>query len=283
MTKSGINYTNPQVTLLHATPLSVAECAARTAYNSFDKSEHESIRNFPATQKAPDISSSDLLHQLAHVHFHHSVLELCNLSYSITGTSRAVLQEHSRHRIQSLTVQSTRYTLGPIINAFLATVFNSKTMVNANTIDVSYSVTNLDRIFFYNLLESIDFLILDDYKLRIIEYRCIFDKLCVQFFRLGFYEFQQIATSKDMRTNGATAFEQLQLSKQPRNIGDHFKHIVTDNFKVDMVVSFNLRSLKNYLDLRNNGAAFFQIQALAQAIEQATPSKYLSLIIKETK
>ena len=42
---------------------------------------------------------------------HGSVLEHINLTYSIEGLSRACLQELARHRLISLSVESTRYTL----------------------------------------------------------------------------------------------------------------------------------------------------------------------------
>jgi thymidylate synthase (FAD) len=42
----------------------------------------------------------------------------------------------------------------------------------------------------------------------------------------------------------------------------------------------NLRSLKNYLTLRDSGAAFFQIRWLAQEIKKVTPAKYLDLIVR---
>ena len=50
-----------------------------------------------------------------------------------------------------------------------------------------------------------------------------------------------------------------------------------------MVVTFNIRSLKNYFDLRDSGAAWFQIQWLAQGMKDATPKKYLKLIDKKFK
>jgi len=63
----------------------------------------------------------------------------------------------------------------------------------------------------------------------------------------------------------------------------NLKWIVDDNFKVDMVFTMNLRSLKNYLSLRDSGAAYFQIRNLAEEIMNATPDKYLKLIIKSKK
>ena len=46
---------------------------------------------------------------------HESILEHINLTYSIKGISRALLQEVSRHRHISLSVESTRHTLRKFI------------------------------------------------------------------------------------------------------------------------------------------------------------------------
>ena len=50
-----------------------------------------------------------------------------------------------------------------------------------------------------------------------------------------------------------------------------------------MVITFNIRSLKNYFDLRDSGAAWFQIQWLAQKMKEVTSMKYLKLIDKKHK
>ena len=47
---------------------------------------------------------------------HESVLEHINLTYSIKGISRALLQELARHRHISLSVESTRHTLKKILD-----------------------------------------------------------------------------------------------------------------------------------------------------------------------
>ncbi len=49
---------------------------------------------------------------------HESILEHINLTYSIKGISRALLQEVARHRHISLSVESTRHTLGKIVRCF---------------------------------------------------------------------------------------------------------------------------------------------------------------------
>jgi thymidylate synthase (FAD) len=84
----------------------------------------------------------------------------------------------------------------------------------------------------------------------------------------------------EFKDDSEALYNALESGKKKKNVGDAFKHIITDNVKVDMVVTFNLRSLKNYFTLRESGAAYFQIRWLAQEMMRATPSKYLDLIIK---
>ena len=74
------------------------------------------------TDAVNNIDDSDLLSNLAWVHHHHSIIEHATLSYLIQGTSRGVLQEHARHRLQAISVRSTRYTMSSVINAFVASL-----------------------------------------------------------------------------------------------------------------------------------------------------------------
>ncbi len=131
---------------------------------------------------------------------------------------------------------------------------------------------------------------LSNYSL--IVYNSMFDKLKFQYDVLGFEQFIDTALSKDAKakfekhlsTSDSTGlYGELLTAKSKRNVGDAFKHIVDDNWKVDMVVTMNLRALKNYLDLRDSGAAYFQIRFLAQAMKDATPLKYMKLIDKNFK
>jgi thymidylate synthase (FAD) len=48
-------------------------------------------------------------------------------------------------------------------------------------------------------------------------------------------------------------------------------------------MTFNLRSLKNFINLRANNAAYFQIRWLAEEIVKATPKKFINLIVKQDK
>jgi len=282
----GIEYQKPQVVLLQETGIGVAEIAARTCYDSFDNSENQCVTDFndlcdfdgewqgamsDKLEEVNEIEHSDLLDNLAWTHFHHSILEHSNLSFLIKGTSRGVLQEHARHRIQAISVRSTRYTMSGIINAFIA----------------SLSAKNSMEWFVQKLL-SFDMFVTTDEYYNTLEIETIYRKLSFQNREVDhaggdFLKLCIAKSSLDYANSTESAdikFHLFQDGKKKRNVGDAFKHVVTDNWKVDMIVTFNLRSLKNYFTLRDSGAAYFQIVWLAKAMKNVTPSKYLDLIIK---
>ena len=265
-----IEYQKPKVTLLQQSGLGVAEIAARTCYDSFENSENEAIKNAMRDMDIESINAiddSNLLRNLAWVHHHHSIIEHATLSYLIQGTSRGVLQEHARHRIQAISVRSTRYTMSSVINAFVAS-----------------QKDNNPYEFFRDLILDMDIFVITDKDYLDIEIRAMYDKLAYQYKIDSEFINYSIAKSSlvyiDEIDNASTLYQKLQDGKKKRNVGDAFKHIVTDNWKVDMVVTFNIRSLKNYFALRDSGAAFFQIRWLAQEMMRVTPKKYLDLIIK---
>ena len=273
----GINYSKPEVVLLQDTGIGVAETAARTCYDSFTNSENNVIKNIENTlpdaemcDELNDIEESALLDDLAWTYFHHSILEHANLSFLIRGTSRGVLQEHARHRIQAISVRSTRYTMSGIINAFVASKHGG------------------DRDFFIDKVAEFDMFVTTDVAYNRLEIGAMYDKLDYQSKIVEDFHSISVAKSSlplitEYEGNAQALYDALQSGKKKRNVGDAFKHIISDNVKVDMVVTFNLRSLKNYFTLRDSGAAFFQIRWLAEEMIKKTPQKYLDLIIKKKK
>ena len=271
----GIEYSQPEVVLLQDTGIGVAETAARTCYDSFENSENGVIQDIehtmPNKQMCDTLNSieeSQLLDDLAWTYFHHSILEHANLSFLVRGTSRGVLQEHARHRIQAISVRSTRYTMSGLINAFVA------------------SQQTKDRDFFIAKVEEFDMFVTADKEYNKLEIGAMYDKLEYQSRVVENFHSISVAKSslpfiQEYQGDPQSLYEALQSGKKKRNVGDAFKHIITDNVKVDMVVTFNLRSLKNYFTLRDSGAAFFQIRWLAQEMMSVTPQKYLDLIIKK--
>jgi len=269
-----IEYEKPKVTLLQESGLGVAEIAARTCYNSFENSENTCIKNAMQdldTEAINNIDDSDLLSNLAWVHHHHSIIEHATLSFLVQGTSRGVLQEHARHRLQAISVRSTRYTMSNVLNAYVASLESSDGFA-----------------FFLDKLLTFNLFVITDKSYLTIEIKAIYDKLQFQQQRDSDFLKNTIAKSSlpfiaECKGDAQTLFDAFQIGKKKRNVGDGFKHIVSDNWKVDMVVTFNIRSLKNYFDLRDSGAAWFQIQWLARAMKEVTPKKYLKLIDKKHK
>jgi thymidylate synthase (FAD) len=292
---AGINYKLPEVYLLNESGIGACEYTARTCYNSFDKSENEAIikanelvnnaeSSYDETMdwltEVNNIDNSELLDSLAWVHHHHSILELGDLTYLVKGASRGLLQEHSRHRIQSLGVRSTRYTMTNVINIFVASL---------NELDHNRKDWFIQKIY------DLDMFVLADDQMVYLEIMSMYDKLLTHFVKVGRDKFLEMSLSKDnievmnkyKHKNGDYTLKKLNQGKHKRNVGDNFKgYLVTDSWKVDFVCKFNFRSLKNYFDLRDSGAAYFHIRELAKAMKDATPIKYLRLIDKnyrETK
>ena len=269
-----IEYEKPKVTLLQQSGLGVAEIAARTCYDSFDNSENACVKNAMQemnTDAINNIDDSELLSSLAWVHHHHSIIEHATLSFLIQGTSRGVLQEHARHRLQAISVRSTRYTMSSVINAFTA----SQESEDGFT-------------FFLEKLLTLNLFVISDEDYLAIEIRSIYDKFMFQYRRNENFLTDAVAKSslpfiETFKGDSEGLYSALENGKKKRNVGDGFKHIVSDNWKVDMVVTFNIRSLKNYFDLRDSGAAWFQIQWLAEEMKKVTPLKYLKLIDKNYK
>lgn len=122
---------NIKVTLQHHTPLYIASDGARTCWSSQDKSDtckHQAVTytnrldnsmrtecSICETEQLNTITIGPkdlaLIDRVGNQFHHASILEHITFNFFIDGISRACLQEISRHRIASLSVKSTRYTL----------------------------------------------------------------------------------------------------------------------------------------------------------------------------
>lgn len=114
------------VELKHYTPLELCSYAIRTCWNSHDKSSKE--------------ADKELIYRVGNKLKHASTLEHIVYHFHIKGISRACLQELARHRMASLSVKSTRYTLKELKKIELnndtlgkfVVLTNSKDIDNAN-------------------------------------------------------------------------------------------------------------------------------------------------------
>jgi thymidylate synthase (FAD) len=100
--------------------------AARRCYDSHSQSDSDDFR----------LGKNDL--KLLHTLYkkgHHSVFEHMTYTFDIDGMSRACLQEFARHRIASLSVKSTRYTLKELKDAKDNELYRYITVISPSSID----------------------------------------------------------------------------------------------------------------------------------------------------
>lgn len=88
-----------KVTLRHYTPIDICSQSIRTCWQSFDKSDNGGEKDMA------------LIDRVGNKNKHSSTLEHLYYNFYIQDISRACLQELARHRMASLSVKSTRYTL----------------------------------------------------------------------------------------------------------------------------------------------------------------------------
>lgn len=106
-----------KVELLHNTPLHIASTAIRTCWDSGDKSDTATKGTYNTsgigTSSITIVGEKDreLIHRVGNKYKHNSTLEHLNYTFYISGVSRALLQELARHRMASMSVKSTRYTI----------------------------------------------------------------------------------------------------------------------------------------------------------------------------
>jgi len=203
------------VELVNYTPLWVCSDAIRTCWNSGAKSDTE---NNCIGEK-----DKELIDRVSNKFKHKSTLEHLYYNFKIEGISRAVLQELARHRMASLSVKSTRYTLKELKNE---KPFN-----------------DFDNIF--------------DYK-RASKY----------------------LVWTDVRNVDITSFFMLEDVRSLIHEGisnDKAKYALPESYKTELRWSINARSLQNFLELRTNKAALWEIRDLAYAIYEKIPKDHVYL------
>lgn len=254
-----MNYKRPKVTLLQTSPLFVSEIGARVCYDSFNMSENDNIKSFGVdgtgldAMKVQDISSSDVLDKLVWAFHHESIAEHTSVSFFVEDLSREILQELARHRVGvSLSVKSTRYTIEKLVNE-VANHFNNKLHLDINNPEILESYNKIRNIVADNIVVK------DDAWID-IETNALMAKL-----HLYHLEEPLIA--------GLTG-----TKKKKQN--DRVKRCLPETWTTKLVITFNLRSFKHFVDLRDSGAAYFGIRELTEEMTKLVPEKYMRLIKK---
>lgn len=239
-----MNYKKPIATLIASTPLNVAEVAARVCYDSFELSEHEQIREFPTTKCFKGyIKTSSVMDKVYNAYFHESIGEHVHLSYYIEQVPRNVVIEINRHRVGVETSQqSSRYTLEKLVDAWIEDKENWGAGIITNN--------------FYDVVKAN---VIHEDSNNIMEVHNYLSNM------LSHYDAEQLLIK------GLTGSK-----KKVQN--DRIKPILPESWMLKGVWTFNLRSLKHMVKLRDSGSAYWGAREFIQAIIKATPEEYLPYI-----
>jgi thymidylate synthase (FAD) len=146
----------------------------------------------------------------------------------------------------------------------------------------------------YDLICDLDIFVTSDETYNRIQVQDICNRLVFQYKSIGADEFMAKSLGKTNReyilgelNKGSIdyklVFDTLMANPAKRNAGDNFKHIVNDNWSVNLIFTMNLRALGNYLKLRKAGSAYFQIQWLANEIWDQIPENIKPVLKKNYK
>jgi thymidylate synthase (FAD) len=193
-----------KVTLHHHTPLVICSDAIRTCWQSFDKSDNGGEKD------------RELIDRVGNKFKHASTLEHLTYNFYIEGISRALLQELARHRMASLSVKSTRYTLKELKD------------------EEPFSLEDRDRASKYLVFTDVEMV----------------DNMSI------------------------TALENLRLVLESGISNDKAKYCLPESYKTELTWSINARSLQNFISLRSDKAALWEIRDLANKIYETLPTEH---------
>ncbi len=202
-----------KVTLLHYTPLVICANAIRTCWQSFDKGDEGGEKD------------RALIDRVGNKYKHASTLEHLVYTFYIQGISRALLQELARHRMASLSVKSTRYTLKEL---------------KAEAPFTPQDQPRAEKYLVMTDTEAVD-------------------------------------------EASIAALERLREVLAAGISNDKAKYCLPESYKTELTWTINARSLQNFLSLRSDKAALWEIRGLAYRLFEALPEEHRYLFEESLK
>ncbi|RAX54056.1 thymidylate synthase (FAD) [Helicobacter sp. 16-1353] len=236
-----------KVTLLHYTPIYICSHAIRTCWQSFSKGDCGGEKDL------------ELIDRVGNKFKHASTLEHLYYNFYIQGISRACLQELARHRIASLSVKSTRYTLKELKGEESFLPINAENIKRAKKYVVLMGESSGDSIV-ESKVESAESSI--DSATNLAE--SIESKA------------DSKLDSQIAKVDSASihALENLRLILLENTSLDIAKYALIESYKTELTWSINARSLQNFLMLRSSKSALREIRHLALSIYEALPEEH---------
>lgn len=169
---------------------------------------------------------------------HHSTIEHCVFTFDIDGISRGCLQELVRHRVSSFSIRSTRYTLGKIKD--------EPTIPDPTDDDWTCEDHELLKKYLVFLPE---------------------DPEIDKFLKGTFVNVSAVRSLKEV--------QRLAREGVPN---DQLKYALPESYKTSLIWTINARSLRNFLSLRLDKRAHWEIRKLAEIIKDTIPESHKILI-----
>ena len=248
-----------KVKLMHYTHLIVAIEAIRTCWDSLSKMDSYSKCNECGNKNKPEekkckcgeetvfiLGKNDeaLLDRIVNIHKHQSTIEHLVMTFKIEGISRALLQELARHRIASLSVKSTRYTLKELKKerCFRKTkqVTNSKNVSSITNIHTKEDIKTYSKYLVWTNNQ-----------------------------RVNQASIKALYNLQEMLQNGIS--------------NDIAKYCLPEAYKTSLVYTINMRSLLNLLELRMSKSALPEFRLLAEQLYKETSKVYPELFFKKLR
>jgi thymidylate synthase (FAD) len=170
-------------------------------------------------------------------------LEHLSYTFYINGISRALLQELARHRIASLSVKSTRYTL--------------KELKEEGSFTKKLNIKKLQKEIYKNKIN-------EKTKEKIYKNKTIK--------RASKYLVWTDELSVDL--NSILALENLRIVLQNGISNDKAKYCLPESYKTQLTWTINARSLQNFINLRSSKSALWEIRILANKIYKNLPNEH---------
>jgi len=212
------------VELMQHTSLEVTAHAIRTCWQSFDNSDEGGEKDLA------------LIDRVGNKYKHASTLEHLVYTFYLSGVSRALLQELARHRMASLSVKSTRYTLKELKDE---TTFTD----GMSMMELKEKYTNPDEVY------------ADKHVVRASKYLVYTNVLGVDF-------------------SSIVALENLRIMLIDGVSNDRAKFCLPESYKTELTWTVNARSLQNFIALRSGKSALWEIQDLANMVYDNLPKEH---------
>lgn len=261
------------VKLKHSTPLHICSDAIRQCWQSGESSDTDLMaRCFecgelyaPTDEMCPNCECENLHHtemvcgekdkalidRVGNKFKHASTLEHLTYNFEIDGISRACLQELARHRMASLSVKSTRYTLKELKEDDLIEIFSPKSRTEAHKLSKEgFCVFNAESS--ANAKHG-------------------------AYHKKSFEKYIVFTGNEYVDLHSVTAVRNLRYVLKDGISNDIAKYCLPESYKTSLTWTINARSLQNFLSLRSDKSALWEIQKLAHAVYDSLPieHKYL--------